>query len=746
MSSRDFIWRFTPSRTDPELLEAIFVQRESLLIDVLERIKDSAQSGNKHHMLLVGPRGIGKTHFVALVYSRVRKDPELEGAVRIAWLNEDETTTSFVQLLMRIYRALVQDYADEFSADWLSNLLDNPPDEVERQLKHCLVQTFQAKTLLILVENLDRLFDGLGDMGQKKWRSLMQEHPFTSILATSQQLFQGVQSQNEVFFGFFTPIHLKPLELKDAIQLLSNVAKADEQSDLVSYLATPEGRSRVRAIRHLAGGNHRIFIVLSSFITRDALDNLVEPFEKMADELTPYYQERLRWLSAQQRQVVELLCSHSSPLSPSQVAKQLLAPENSISTQFKRLTELRYVTRSQRGREALYELTEPLMRLASEVKERKPLRLLVGFLRVWYQPEYLSRMLQTAQSESLRAHLVLAIEESLSSPDPRLVAIEADIEQARKDGRIDELIRALEEKARATNELKDWWELGRRLFETRRYEEAIVSLDELLTLDPKSVLAWSTKGAALASLERYEEALPCLDEALALNLKSTMAWSVKGVALASLERYEEALKCYNKALATDPDNATVWNNKGAVFSQLKRHAEALECCDKALGINPNHAYSSFNRAEALFALNRWKEGFRALEEALSLNQAEAFGDTASIVTLIEQGARNQWKPRVRKIVGQYATAGQLEPLGRGLVQSLAKIDEEMLSEKALYLYRDIWLELGRDHVELEVPLRIFGVGIEYLAKKRNPKVLLDLLKSERSILEQLFGLVEEGEE
>ena len=106
MSNRNFIWRFTPSRTDPELLEAIFVQREPLLGDVLERIKDSAQSGNKHHILLVGPRGIGKTHFVALAYSRVRKDPELEDAVRIAWLNEDETTTSFVQLLVRIYRAL----------------------------------------------------------------------------------------------------------------------------------------------------------------------------------------------------------------------------------------------------------------------------------------------------------------------------------------------------------------------------------------------------------------------------------------------------------------------------------------------------------------------------------------------------------------------------------------------------------------------------------------------------------------
>ncbi len=882
MSSKNFIWRFTPSRTDPELLESIFVQREPLLVDVLERIKDSAKSGNKHHMLLIGPRGIGKTHLVALVYSRVREDPELKEAIRIAWLNEDETTTSFVQLLVRIYRALAHDYSGEFSSDWLSELLESPPDEVERQLKHFFVRAFQNKILLILVENLDALFDGLGDMGQKKWRSFMQEHPFTSILATSQQLFHGVQNQNEVFFGFFAPIHLKALNLEDAVQLLSKVAKADGQSDLVTYLATPEGRSRVRAIRHLAGGNHRIFIVLSSFITRDTLDDLVEPFEKMADELTPYYQERLRWLSTQQRQVVELLCSHPSPLSPSGVARQLLAPENSISTQFKRLTELRYVKRSQRGRESLYELTEPLMRLSSEVKERKPLRLLVSFLRVWYQPERLSQMLQTTHSESLRTHLVLAIEETLSSPDPRLTAIQDAVEQARQDGRIDELIQGLEEKVQVTNASKDWEELGLCLLGVRRYEETIVCWDKALTLNPESTMAWIGKGTALSSLGRYEEALPywdkalaldpesadtwndkgivlgnlkryekalscldkalaldpksaeawnnkgvalnhlkhyekalsCLGKALALDPKSAEAWSNKGIALGNLKRYEKALSCLDKALALDPESADTWNNKGIVLGNLKRYEKALSCLDKALAldpksagawnskgttlyrlkryekalscldkalaldpksagawnskgvvldglkryekalacyvealsIDPNHAPASFNLAEAHFALNRWQDGFSALDKALSLDQTEGFGDTASMLTLIQRSATDEWEPHLTNIVESYASARRLEPLGEGLVQSLTRIDEEMLSEKALYLYRDTWRELGSGHTELEVPLRIFSVGIEYLAKKRDPKVLLDLLESERSILEQVFGLAEESEE
>src|SRR3954463_6547091 len=97
--AEDFIWRFTPSRTDPELLEEIFVQRGPLLADIVERVRESAETGNKHQVLLIGPRGIGKTHLIALLHHRVTQDPALADKVRIAWLLEDETITSFVQLI-----------------------------------------------------------------------------------------------------------------------------------------------------------------------------------------------------------------------------------------------------------------------------------------------------------------------------------------------------------------------------------------------------------------------------------------------------------------------------------------------------------------------------------------------------------------------------------------------------------------------------------------------------------------------
>lgn len=93
---------------------------------------------------------------------------------------------------------------------------------------------------------------------------------------------------------------------------------------------------------NLAGGNHRVYIVLSGFVTRESLDQLVAPFQKMADDLTPYYQERLRWISPMQRQIVELLCSVHGTVNPKEIARRLLVDQRTIGKQVRLLVEIGY--------------------------------------------------------------------------------------------------------------------------------------------------------------------------------------------------------------------------------------------------------------------------------------------------------------------------------------------------------------------------------------------------------------------
>lgn len=263
VASQELISRFTPSRTSPEVLEAIFVQRQDLLSDTLERLQESVHSASKHHFLFIGPRGNGKSHLVALIAHRLDQDPELRSHMCMAWLDEDETTTSYVDLLLRIHRALSQAYPHDFTDDAIDAVYDPPEAEAAQYLQTYLLQQLRGRMLVVLVENLDKLFDGLGDEGQKRWRAFIQESGAFATVATSQRLFDDVCDRSAPFFGQFQVEHLTPLKLDEAVELLRRISLYHEDQELAAFLLTDQGRSRVEAVYHLSGGNHRVFIIRS---------------------------------------------------------------------------------------------------------------------------------------------------------------------------------------------------------------------------------------------------------------------------------------------------------------------------------------------------------------------------------------------------------------------------------------------------------------------------------------------------
>ncbi len=387
------ISRFTPSRTSPEVLEAIFVQRHHLLSDTLERLQESINEASKHHFLFIGPRGSGKSHLIALIAHRLSQDSELSRHMCMAWLDEDETTTSYLDLLLRIHRALSQAYPCDFADDAIEAVYDLPEVEAAQYMQTHLEQQLGDRVLVVLVENLDKLFDGLGEEGQKRWRAFMQESGVFVTVATSQRLFDDIRVRSAPFFGQFQVEYLAPLKLGEAVELLRCISLYYEDQDLEAFLRTDRGRSRVEAVYHLSGGNHRVFIILSEFISREALDELVMAFDKLLDALTPYYQQRIEWLPAQQRKLVEYLCRSDSPVPVKDMSRRLFMSQQTASRQLKELRDKGYVISHSRGRESLYELAEPLMRLCVEVKEnrRQPVRLVVRFLRVWYTDDELRR-------------------------------------------------------------------------------------------------------------------------------------------------------------------------------------------------------------------------------------------------------------------------------------------------------------------------------------------------------------------
>ena len=172
-----YLSHFTPSMMPPATLEAMLVQREPVLVRALGHVTESLRSGSRHHTLLVGPRGIGKTHLISLLHHRLSQTVEAQDKALIAWMREEEWgVTSFFELVIRILRNLDATYPLLEIAQKTEPLYDLKLDDAARQAEALLLDVLGRKTLVVLMENLDDLFEQIGDPGQKAWRAFMQNH------------------------------------------------------------------------------------------------------------------------------------------------------------------------------------------------------------------------------------------------------------------------------------------------------------------------------------------------------------------------------------------------------------------------------------------------------------------------------------------------------------------------------------------------------------------------------------------
>lgn len=658
-----FVSRFTPSMMSYDALEGILVQRRGLVRRITDLIRDSALTQARHHTLLIGPRGIGKTHLVALVYHRIKAMEDLRPRLLVAVLREEEWGVgSLLDLVLRILRALTLEYQDASLHREVEGLYRLSPGMAEREAIDLLLRTVGGRTLLVLLENLDELFAGIGEVGQKRLRALIQEHPIFAIVATSQSLFGGVSLQTSPFYGFFRVHHLKGLSLDEAVQLLLNIARYEGNRELEEFLRIPLGRARIRAIHHLAGGNHRVYVILSQFLTHLSIDGLVEPLMQTLDDLTPYYQARMMWLSPQQRKIVEFLMDRRGSASVKEIAQRSFITHQTASGQLRSLKEMGYVQATSVGRESFYELREPLMRLSLEVKRNRgePIRLLVDFLRLWYAPTEIEEQLGLLSSDSVleREYLSRALHAAVEqSEDPRVSAATRDYDHYLRKERFVDALRAAEELAAVRGASSDWVAQGYCLARLSRFEEALESLDRASSIDPKDVSAWQLKGMTLHDLERFEEALDAFTratdtepgnarawlfrgevlahlgrvedsltftrKAVELNGDDDLAWLLHGQALVSLNRFEESLEAFDRVTQLKPNDEDGWYHKGDVFARLDRHEEALQAFSSVLTVNPRSARALVRQGQTLQELHRSVEALAAFSKALELSPGEA---------------------------------------------------------------------------------------------------------------------------
>ncbi|MFN0078019.1 MAG: hypothetical protein ACKVY0_16300 [Prosthecobacter sp.] len=781
MNDRPFISQFSPQWTDPKFLEAILVQREDLLAESVSLIRESVLTANKHHLLFIGSRGAGKSHLVTLMHHRLTQDAVLTDKMRFAWLNEDETATSFLRLLVLIYRSLSERYPAEFPASTITDLAGQQPRTAQDQLGQALLRDLGKRTVVLIVENLDSLFRHLSTDEQLNWRAFVQNHPVFATIGTAQALFDGVSDGNEPFFGFFDTRHLQPLSVEEARSLLEKIATLNGRDDLLAFLKTPVGHARVAAIRALAGGNPRLYLIFSELLTqaRD-LDDLVRPFEEMVDrQLTSYYQERLRWLSPQQREIIQFLCRDRHPVPVKRIAEGLFTTHNSITGQLKQLREMRYLDSHPIGREVLYELAEPLMRLALQVKEthdRRPLALIVDFLRVWHEREEIEARLSLC-GPLTRGHAYYTAAKAFfdsGAPNLRHEYLRHDLDLLPEGPCDDATIARVRATAEDLDEPAIWIKLGTLLNAREEWDEAIRVFTHIISADnttPAEVAkSLFRRGYSHSQAGRGEEAIADYTRVIELPgaPAEQVAWALfnRGLCHGRAGRREEAIADLTRAidLPGTPAKYVAWAliARGGFHAQAGRGNEAIADCTHAIELPEafasgvaialsirGHCHrligphaSVIRDFSLLFGLSEQARIEQVVQSSLH-HIASAVVEALFAHTHDPQS----WKERIAEFLRHFARFSGLAELGDALVKHLPKVAESPLNHAAWDAWVESWETCraalkSEDQDHLEIPLRLLRTGIDYLKTKEEGRLLV-LPAEERKVLRDALGLPEE---
>ena len=397
-------FKYRPSLYSPSDLQDVFVGRDTIIKRLLNAIHQAGNQKGISSYLLVGPRGIGKTHLLLLVHHSVRGELHWQGIpddlhqnwISVLFPEESYGISSLAELLLEVLTT-VQDTAYGPEREKLETLIDQcnqalAPGKTERErLIDCLAQTHKrtGKRFLFLIDNLQMVLGRLSNEDQGRLRDLLMRGEWLMLIGAAPTLFEAVTNYEKAFYNLFETVWLHEITLDQIETLIKERLTLDGREALIENFEST--RHRLQAVFHLAGGNPRLVLSLYQIFAKAEILEVEHAFLTLLDELTPYFQDRIGGLSPQQQKVLDALALMDGPSTPTQLAKAARLKVNVTTTQLGRLEKDGYL-KSQKEigqKETLYDIRERMFRLWRQMSVeagRRRLHVIVKFLEAWFTP------------------------------------------------------------------------------------------------------------------------------------------------------------------------------------------------------------------------------------------------------------------------------------------------------------------------------------------------------------------------
>lgn len=181
------------------------------------------------------------------------------------------------------------------------------------------------------------------------------------------------------------------------------------------------------------------------------------------------------------------------------------------------------------------------------------------------------------------------------------------------------------------------------LLELDRPDEALLTADMALELNPNHPLALLNRGLALMQLSRFSEATKALERSAVLLPDNSDIWFRLGQSAQQATQMELAELAYRNTLQLDPKHLETHNNLGNLMRDLMRFDEAIYIYRQALVLYPMHSDLHSNLGVALQERGDVEDAIACYREAIKCEPSNAEAHRNLGMGLLQQGQfREGW--------------------------------------------------------------------------------------------------------
>ena len=601
------IRKFNPGtyQSDEEIISQFVVRNHELNV-ILEVLQGNIHSPSCQHVLVVAPRGRGKTMLLARVAAELRTSDRLsERLLPVRFMEESQEIFNLADFWLETLFYLAGEVARHDPG--LARELKNTHAGLTGHWResdlggHARAAVLAAaerldRKLVLMVENLQMLCENVDEDFGWELREALQSEPRIMLLASATSRFEGLDDARQPFFELFRTVSLERLPTEDCRRLWETISGKEANS------------REIRPLEILTGGSPRFLVIVAGFARHGSMRRLMENLVMLIDEHTEYFRSHPENLPKTEKRVYLAVVDLWRPSKSSEIATRARMDIRVVSTMLKRLCDRGAVIVEGNGNKQMYSAAERLYsiyyKLRREGDEAAVVRNLIHFMTVFYSESELSEMSGRLIAEAIKSR---TIREGIE----RAAAERLPVEQRQTISSINEWILA-EEEINAAFEEKDFGKVVETVNNCMASRNASqLAVPELFAAELlcKKIMAYEQLENFEAVVSACDDMIGQLDKSEATEAKQRIAETmvIKGDAYRKLENFQAAIATCEKVVerfggSEAPEIllhvAKALVGKGVAELMLEKWENSISTCEEVIECFGNSSKQNFQRCVA----------------------------------------------------------------------------------------------------------------------------------------------------